>query len=258
MLGGLLMSEKPLHGDGSKPERSFPLIIAITALVLAVTSGVVNYRQNNLSGLESSLRDTRDQLQLAKNDITDIRMKTVQQLVDAEFAIKNQQQLKDDNARLKESLAESARRIGELEEQIKRMDHQLVRAKSRLKSVRKKPAAKKTAAKNNAARHISANHTTVLNASADLDIYTSKIAPSLQGKIGKLIASRGFKPEFPPQSASMQMTNSTTIFYYDIKYKGVAEDLMKAVSEITPGKVLIRKGASPYSANKIIAHIIGN
>ena len=257
------MSDNPLHGEGSKPERSFPLIIAITALVLAVTSGVVNYRQNNLSGLESSLRDTRDQLQLAKNDITDIKMKTVQQLVDAEFAIKNQHQLKDDNARLKESLAESGRRIGELEEQIKRMDHQLVSAKSRLKSVRKKSlrkktAAKKAAAKSKTATDIAASQPPVLNASADLDIYTMKIAPSLQGQIGKQIARHGFKPEFPPLPASMHMTSSTTIFYYDIKYKGVAENLMKAVSEITRGKVLIRKGASPYPANKIIAHIIGN
>jgi len=248
------MSDHSLHEGSVKSERSFPMVIAITALILAITSGVVNYRQNNLTNLESSLRDTRDQLQLAKNDITDIKMETIKQLVDAEFAVKNQQRVKNENSRLSEELADAKARLTELEEQIRRMDHKLVRAKTSLKAARKKHVAAKTG-KTKKSTLISLAG---LIASSDLDIYTQRIAPSLQQRIGEAVSHDGFKPKFPPRPAGMGLSNATTVFYYDTSHKAAAEQLVKSLASITRGRVALRKGASPYPANKIIVHIIGN
>jgi len=247
------MSENSLQENTVKTDRSFPMVIAITALILSITSGVVNYRQNNLTNLESSLRDTRDQLQLAKNDITDIKVKTIKQLVDAEFAIKNQQVVKKESSRLSEALADAKVRINELENQIRRMDSKLVSAKASLKAVKKKHGAAKAKAPKPTLADLSA-----LIAASDLDIYTHKIAPSLQQSLGEAMSNDGFKPEFPSRPAGMGLSRSTTVFFYDVTYKPVAEKLVKTLASITRGSIALRKGASPYPKNKIIVHMIGD
>jgi len=247
------MADNSLHESSLKSERSFPMVIAITALILAITSGVVNYRQNNLTNLESSLRDTRDQLQLAKNDITDIKVKTIKQLVDAEFAVKNHQQVKNENSRLSKELAEAKVRLTELEEQIRKMDHKLVSAKASLKAARKKRVATKVKTKKATSSDLAG-----LIATSDLDIFTQKIAPSLQQSIDDAISRDGFKAKFPPRPAGMGLSRETTVFYYNANHKAVAEKLVKSLASITRGSVALRKGASPYPDNKIIVHIIGD
>jgi len=245
-----------MHESAVKIRNSFPLVIALTALVLAITSGVVNYRQNNLSNLESSLRDTRDQLQLAKNDITDIKVKTIKQLVDAELAIKNMQRVNSKNNQLSEDLADANARVGELEDQIRSMDKKLVSARASLKAAKKKTGA----ASNKATRATTHTSTSLpaLIAATDLDVFTQKIASSLQQSIGEALSKVGFKPKFPERPASMGLSRATTVFYYDASYKAAAEKLVKSLADITSGNVFMRKGASPYPRNKIIVHIIGN
>jgi len=249
------MSEDKLISE--KNGLSFPLVIAITALILSLTSGIVNYRQNNLSNLESSLRDTRDQLQLAKNDITDIRMNTVQQLVDAELAIKNQGELKHENETLTEKLKESKIRMGELERQIKRMDHRISKRSYALKAAKRKAAAspskKKTAAKASPA----AAKSGASNASANVDIYIKNMTPALQNRIINAAKEKGFKPTFPKLLDSMDLSKKTTVFYYNETYKEVARNLANIFMTSNNGEVVLRKGVSPYAANKIIVHLIG-
>jgi len=247
------MADNLLRESAVKGEKSFSMVIAITALILAITSGVINYRQNNLTNLESSLRDTRDQLQLAKNDITDIQVKTVKQLVDAEFAVKHQQHLQIENSRLSEELADANARLSELEDQIRRMDHKLVSTKASLKAANKKQRHATSKVKKTASANLD-----VLSAASDLDVYTYKIALSLQQGIGKSISKGGFKAKFPVRPDSMALSRSTTVFYYDASYKSVAEKLVTSLATITKGNVLLRKGASPYPKNKIIVHLIGN
>jgi len=252
------MTDQPLHESTAKAGGSFPLMIALTALVLAVTSGVVNYRQNNLANLESSLRDTRDQLQLAKNDITDIKVKTVKQLVDAEFAVKNQQHVKHENQQLREDLADARTRVSELENQIRSMDHKLVSAMASLKATRKRHASNKTATKSDSKKTVAPASPDALIATSDLDVYMQKIAHPLQQDIGAVISKRGFKPKFPVRPAGMGLSRTTTVFYYNARYKPVAQQLVNTLGDVTKGNVLLRKGASHYPDNKIIAHIIGN
>jgi len=247
----------PDHSLHANSERPFPMLIAVTALILAITSGVVNYRQNNLTNLESSLRDTRDQLQLAKNDITDIQVKTIKQLVDAEFAVKNQQQVKDENSRLRAALADANARLTELEDQIRRMDHKLVSAKASLKAAGKTHASSKTNT-NIKAKQPTRPALSALIAMTDLDIFTQKIDPSLQQHIGDAIGRSGFKPKFPPRPASMGLSHTTTVFYYDAGHKAVAEKLVTSLASITGKPVILRQGASPYPDNKIIVHLIGS
>jgi len=247
------MSYNPLQASAAKGETLFPMMIAVTALILSITSGVVNYRQNNLTNLESSLRDTRVQLQLAKNDITDIKVKTIKQLVDAEFAIKNHQRVKNENSRLSEELGDANARLTELEDQIKRMDHKLVRARASLKTVKKKRVTAKVKTGKTSPTDLSA-----LIAATDLDIYTQRIAPSLQQNIGEAMSQDGFKPKFPSRPVDMDLTSATTVFYYDAAHKTVAKKLVQSLASITRGNITLRKGASPYPKNKIIAHIIGN
>jgi len=247
------MSDNPLQASAAKGEMLFPMMIAITALILSITSGVVNYRQNNLTNLESSLRDTRVQLQLAKNDITDIKVKTIKQLVDAEFVIKNHQRVKSENTRLSEALADANARLTELEDQIRRMDHKLVSAKASLKAAKKKRVAAKVKTKKITSTDLSA-----LIAASDLDVYTQRIAPSLQQSIGESMSQGGFKAKFPSRPAGMGLSRATTVFYYDASYKAVAEKLVQSLAAITRGNIALRKGASPYPPNKIIAHIIGD
>ena len=242
---------------GEKNGLSFPLLIAITALILSLTSGIVNYRQNNLSSLESSLRDTRDQLQLAKNDITDIRMNSIQQLVDADIAIKDQTELKQENEKLTEKLKESKIRMGELERQIKRMDHKISKQSSALKAAKRKAAAppvkKITAAKTSPV----AAKTGASNASASVDIYMKNIDPALQSSITNAIKEKGFKPTFPKLLDAMDISKKTTIFYYNDAHKEVARNLANTLMASNSGEVILRKGVSLYAANKIIVHLIG-
>lgn len=237
--------------DTHKPHQNMAVIIAITALVLALVSGVVNYRQNNLAGLESSLRDTKDQLQLAKNDLTDIKLKTIQQLVDAELAIKGQERLKKENSSLREKLDDAQARVADLEARIKKLDNRLTARAAR----RSTPAA--TAPKG-AAKPKTPASTSATAASADLDIYTANIAPALQQSLAQALVEKGFKGKYPPPSEKMSMANTTTIFYYDKSYKGVAESLLAILADITKAKVILRKGSSPYANNKIIVHMIGH
>jgi len=233
----------------SKPTENITVIIAITALVLALVSGVVNYRQNNLAGLESSLRDTKDQLQLAKNDITDIKLKSIQQLVDAELAIKGQEGLQQENSRLREELDDASTRVVDLEAQIRRLDNRLTaRAAS-------KSAAKEAVAKPDAKGKVKPVDATA--ATVDLDIYNAKIAPELQQAVMQALAQKGFKGKYPAPSEKMSMADTTTVFYYDKSYKGVAESLLAVVADVSKARVLLRKGSSPYPANKIIVHMIG-
>jgi len=236
----------------TKTTNAFPVMIALTALVLAMTSGVVNYRQNNLANLESSLRDTRDQLQLAKNDITDIKVKTIKQLVDAELVIKNQLHAKQENLRLGEELADAKARVSELEDQIRSMDHKLASTMASLKARKKKVALAKTAPIEVVPVSLSR-----MIASADLDIFTRETAASLQQSMVEAMNKDGYKAKFPERPASMRLSNATTVFYYDASYKAVAEQLATSLTAVTRGHVSLRKGASPYPKNKIIAHIIG-
>jgi len=247
------MSDNPLHASSAKGDSLFPMVIAITALILSIISGVVNYRQNNLTNLESSLRDTRVQLQLAKNDITDIKVKTIKQLVDAEFAMKNQQRIKDENSRLGEELTDANARLAELENQIRRMDSKLVSARASLKAAKKKHVAAKAKTPKPTSAKL-----TALVAASDLDVYTQRIAPSLQQNIGEAMDKSGFKAKFPSRPAGMGLSRATTVFYYDASYKAVAEKLVKSLASITRGNIALRKGASPYPDNKIIVHIIGD
>jgi len=255
------MSEQD-DGLSVKNSLSFPMLIAITALILSLTSGIINYRQNNLSNLESSLRDTRDQLQLAKNDIMDIRMGTVQQLVDADFAVKEQDRLQGDNTKLIERLHESSIRMGELEAQIKRMDHKLSRQSSALKAAHKKAkavAAKKLKSKKTTVANTSTEKKKILLAtagSADLHVYSKKMATGLERSIIMSMQSKGFKPKRPKLLPSMSLSNATTVFYYDESYKLVAGDLVKVLKAQNKG-VRLRKGVSSYPKNKIIVHLIG-
>ncbi len=229
-----------------KNEFYFPIIIAITALVLSLISGVVNYRQNNLANLESSLRDTRDQLQLAKSDIADIKMKTVQKLVDAEIAYKAQERLEDEKNELRLDLADAHERIGELETRIKSLDQALERKKVSPKISNMKSRAA------GAATVVATPET------ADVDIYTVDIEEALRQNIADGLGNKGFAAKFPAKRQSMSMANSTTVFYYNDSYKQVALQLVKDLSEMSKRKVILRKGASPFKKNKIVAHIIGN
>jgi len=247
------MSDNPLQAGGAKGDSLFPMVIAITALILSIISGVVNYRQNNLTNLESSLRDTRVQLQLAKNDITDIKVTTIKQLVDAEFAMKNQQRIKDENNRLSEELSDANARLAELEDQIRSMDNKLVSARASLKATKKKRAAAKAKTKK-----ITASDLSRLVAASDLDVYTQRIAPSLQQNIGAAMSKSGFNAKFPARPAGMGLSRATTVFYYNASHKAVAEKLVTSLASITRGTVALRKGASPYPDNKIIVHIIGD
>lgn len=232
----------------NKPYQNIAVIIATTALVLALVSGVVNYRQNNLAGLESSLRDTKDQLQLAKNDLTDIKLKTIQQLVDAELAIKGQERLKKENGSLREKLDDAQARIAALEARIRKLDNRLTARAARKRAPT--AAAHKGTAKTAASAAATA-------ASADLDIYTANIAPALQQSVAQALIEKGFKGKYPPPSEKMSMANTTTIFYYDKSYKGVAESLLAILARVTNAKVVLRKGSSPFARNKIIVHMIG-
>jgi len=233
------------------------MIIAITALILSLTSGIVNYRQNNLAGLESSLRDTRVQLQLAKNDITDIRMKTIQQLMEAELAVKNQAQLKQNNEQLIEKLRESKIRMAELEKQIRRMDQKISKQRHALKAAKQK-------AKKIASKKVSPNKTktkqdknSATNASASVDIHVKNIETSLQQRIIKALKDKTFNPHFPKSLDSMDLSTKTTVFYYNESYKEVARKLANILSATENGEAILRKGISPYPKNKIIVHLIG-
>ena len=262
------MSEQNDGELSGKNNLAFPMLIAITALILSLTSGIVNYRQNNLSNLESSLRDTRDQLQLAKNDITDIRMGAIQQLVDAEFAVKDQARLQDENVKLSEKLRESSIRMGELEAQIKRMDHKLSRQSVALKAARKK--AKAVAVKKSHAKKIAVASaqtekkrgllatTDVMAASTDLHVYSKKMDAALQRSIISSMQAKGFKPQLPKLLASMSLSSSTTVFYYDDSYKPAARKLVDILKTQSGKDVVLRKGVSPYPKNKIIVHLIGS
>jgi len=304
----------------------FPMLIAITALLLVLISGIVNYRQNNLADIESGLRDTRDQLQLAKNDIADMKVRTLQQLVEAELTIRNRDKLLDEKDELSDKLSEADRRIKELEEQVRELDRALESKKNQLSSVTKKPTAtankkatvkterkSKPAAERKVAAvksvtatdkspaieqvkaatptsdkmpatqqhlavesppvdkepqskqsvaHEKPQHADVAaevkpsEALADLDVFTQNMASSLQQSIGDTLAKSGFKAKFPEKRQSMKMTKETTVFYYSKSYKPVAEQLVKNLTDITKGKVILRKGSSPFRKNKIIAHII--
>ncbi|WP_236075308.1 hypothetical protein [Mariprofundus sp. EBB-1] len=236
---------------------SFPMVIAITALILSLASGIVNYRQNNLSNLESSLRDTRDQLQLAKNDITDIQMNTIQQLVDAELAIKNQAELKHENETLTEKLKESKIRMGELERQIKRMDDKISSQSSALKKAQKRAKASHSKTRASAKIPQPADKSRASNASASVEIYLNNIPTALQNSIIKSIKEDKFRPTFPALTKSMHLSKKTTIFYYNETYKNIANNLRNILMAQNKGKVLLKKGASAYAANKIIVHLIG-
>ncbi len=239
---------------------AFPMVIAITALILSLTSGIVNYRQNNLSNLESSLRDTRDQLQLAKNDITDIRMKTVQQLVDAELAVKGQSQLKGENTKLTEKLHESNIRMGELEAQIRRMDHKLSQQKTALKRAGKKARASKAkTGKDNTLNAVSMSaQSGVGAASANVDMYMKHVSASLKQRIIDSIQTKGFQPRFPKLLDLMSLSSNTTVYYYDLSYERVAQRMAQVLQRNSNSKVILRRGVSPYAKNKIIVHVIGN
>lgn len=311
-------------------EIGFPMVIAITALVLALSSGIVNYRQNNLTEIESGLRDTRDQLQLAKNDIADMKARTLQQLVEAELTIRNRDKLLDEKDELIDQLSEANIRIKGLEQQVKDLDRALEKQKAINKkrsknSTKKAPEAAKKKEKSSVKKATSSpakesvtttstskgaalsNHEnkTTDNAQksaetkaspkskavprvektatpvtqkdsevasspektapkkpsstlADLDIFTKNISSSLQKSIGETLSKSGFKAKFPEKRKAMKMTNETTVFYYDKSYKPVAERLVKELSDITKGSVILRKGASPFSHDKIIAHIIAD
>lgn len=319
--------------DNPNFSRNFPMVIAVTALVVVLVSGIVNYRQNNLASIESGLRDTRDQLQLAKNDIADMKVRTLQKLVEAELTIRNRDRLLDEKDELIDKLSEANIRIKELEEQVKALDGALEKGKKQVKESRKKTVKSKTkaaprkktaekkavasrtsasakatdtvdttakkAAKDPAVAEKTAASTTPITqekgnspepekvipevkaaapkqataiavaepleeiakataASAELDIYTQKIAPSLQQSIADALAKVDFKATFPDKRKSMKMTKETTVFYYDKSYKPVAEQLVQHLTDITKSKVILRKGASPFGKNKIIAHIIAD
>ena len=333
------MSEQKQLSDTIR-EIGFPMLIAITALLLVLISGIVNYRQNNLASIESGLRDTRDQLQLAKNDIADMKVRTLQQLVEAELTIRNRDRLLDEKDELTDKLSDANSRIKELEQQVKELDRALESTKKQLtkstktnstktskkravkkivKSIAKAPvqavskpqvtavtppaslqatakpqAAEKapspqdapvikkaessekkpvdqpgvekvavTSDKEAAVEELKSlekvSDTTTEKPSealADLDIFTKNITTSLQQSIAQTLGKSGFKAKFPEKRKTMKMTKETTVFYYDKSYKPVAEQLVKNLSDITKGKVILRKGASPFNANKIITHII--
>jgi len=247
------MAEHFHNQAATKTNMTFPLLIALTALVLSLISGVVNYRQNNLSNLESSLRDTKDQLQLAKNDITDIRMKTMQQLVDAELAVKSQSQLQHENAKLSSRLKESAIRMRELETQIRRMDHK-ISAQAHDLRVAKKAGTKKKMPKK-AKENSAAN--TASNALANVDVYVDKMESSQQQRLLAAMRKHGFKPKHLKLLESMHLSDKTTVFYYDASYKDIARNMVKALAAGSKGEVILKKGVSPYAKNKIIIHLIG-
>lgn len=240
-----------------KSELYFPMIIAITALTLSLISGVVNYRQNDLSNLESSLRDTRDQLQLAKSDIADIKMQTVQKLVDAELAYKAQERLEDEKNTLRLDLSDAHDRIAELETHVKNLDQKLEKSKQSAKDNGNKAATKKTTVKTDKKQPKNLAPAATA-AAAELDIYTVKISTSLQQQIAESIGKKGFVATFPEKSKTMSMTDSTTVFYYDSSYRAVAKLLTDELTEMSGSSVTLRKGASPFSKNKIIVHIIGD
>jgi len=234
------------------------MVIALTALVLALVSGVVNYRQNNLSSLESGLRDTKDQLQLAKNDIDDIKLKTIQQRVDAELAIKGQDKLKQENRRLQEALSDANARVMQLEARIRKLDNRLTGKTSprQRKTYVAEPKRVMVAAQPKAKSPLQ----TVRKpspATADLDLYTSNIAPSLLTAMTEKLSEHRFHAKFPAPSAKMSMATTTTVFYYDRSYKRVANDLLSVLSDVSKKRVILRRGSSPFAKNKIVVHLVG-
>jgi len=243
------------NGLNKQKELAFPMVIAITALILSLTSGIVNYRQNNLSNLESSLRDTRDQLQLAKNDITDIRMKTVQQLVDAELAIKSQSHLKLENTQLTEKLLESSIRMGELEAQIRRMDHKLSQRKSARKHAAKKS---KASTVDRLKKGVVSAQAEAKPALANVDVYVKHVSSASKQRMVDSIQAQGFQPKLLKLRDSMSLSDNTTVYYYDSSYERVAQRMVQALQASSGSKVTLRQGASPYAKNKIIVHIIGD
>lgn len=220
------------------PESRSPLpfhtVIAVTALVLAVSSAIVNYRQNDLSALERNMRDTRDQLQLAKNDISDIRLKTVQQLVDAELAIKQRQGLLDEKAKLADRLAEANIRIAELEAQVRRLD----RGEQPVATVAK---LSKTAM--------------VTPAGCDLDLFVRSSEAGVREQLRDALAADGFEAQFPEPSKGMRFADVTTVFYYSTAFRPMAAKLVAKLSE-SGARVIMRRGSSPFAANKLVVHIV--
>jgi len=232
--------------DGETP-RSFPVIIAITALVLAVSSGIVNYRQNDLSALERNLRDTRDQLQLAKNDIADIRINTVQQLADAEQTIKGRSQLQAEKSRLADELAEARIRIQELENRVRRLDRgeEPDRTPSIATTAKASPTADKPASASE-----------VTPATSDIDVYLNKPDADKTADIDAALVEAGFAPKHPAPSPKMSFANTTTVFYYSSQYKPMAAKLAGELTGAGLGKAIYRRGSSPFSANKLVVHIV--
>jgi len=82
---------------GNNNLTSFPVLISVAVLVLTIVSGIVNYRQNNLADLESTLRDTREKLDLATKELSDTKLRAVIDFVYGERGrlIRHDQQQED-------------------------------------------------------------------------------------------------------------------------------------------------------------------
>lgn len=230
------------------------IVLASAALVLSVVSGVVNYRQNQLANLESSLRDTRDQLQLAHNEMSDMKVKTIQQLVDAQVAISGREKLNEENSRLKDALGSAQSRIEMLEAQVRSLDDRLSHADAATEG--KVAVVRPVAASVPVA--VAGKSGAAAARVVDIDVYTARVSSELQKKVADGLKEKGYEGKFPALPAGMGLTSATTVFYYDPGYKDEAESLVAALSELTGGWVILRKGTSAYPKNKLIIHLIGS
>ncbi|TLS68134.1 hypothetical protein FEF65_03825 [Mariprofundus erugo] len=231
------------------------MVLASAALVISVASAVVNYRQNHLANLESSLRDTKDQLQLAHNEMSDMKLKTIQQLVDAQVAISGRDKLTEENSQLKEELDSAHARIEMLEAQVRSLDDRLSR--SGAAAANKLPVVGKKEAALPAAAPAVDKPAAVAGRAVDIDIYTSRVSSAVQKKVADGLKAKGYASKFPALPAGMGLTSATTVFYYDQGYKDEAESLVAVLGDIVGGRVILRKGTSSYPKNKLIVHLIG-
>jgi len=154
------------HTPGKKNHTAFPVLISLAVLVLAIASGVVNYRQNNLANLESTLRDTREKLDLATKELSDTKLRAVidfiygernrilgheqqQKSAASDFASERNEllmQLADANDRIKdlEALAEDmSSDLDKKTDALEALKKQLA-SKSRPKKAEKKPESRVT------------------------------------------------------------------------------------------------------------------
>jgi len=135
------------HDPGKNNLTSFPVLISAAVLALAIASGVINYRQNHLANLESTLRDTREKLVLATKELSDTKLRAVIDYVYGERnrVLRREQEQKSaamdfdsEKKELLRQLADANDRIKELELLAEKLSSDLDQKGDALEALEKK------------------------------------------------------------------------------------------------------------------------